>query len=284
MKKNAIWVLFLLLNLTACSQKNENTKSNAEKGNVKELIEGEHHDNQNYYIFKKNQKFGICDGVGNIIIPAQFDEFGQRNDNYYVEQKNGNYILYWLDVKNKKLVSLPQFADFHFNISDNIDVFTDENQKFGVYKNRKEVLLPFSYFKMNKFGNTILGRKEGLKVVDAFDTKLVPKSGIDFSDFRLLSEKEQLVAVEKEGKWGVVNYDLKQVVPYRYSNINELQSHGGYFIVSQKENNKNLFGIIDVKGKVIVALNYCDIEEEGTRIKFCKNDKYSIVAFEEFIK
>jgi hypothetical protein len=295
MKK--ILILALTIgSLYNCSQKKENTF--AEDATVQKrdtiingLVINNYQEKGRYKTFKNaDNKYGISDAKGDVIVEAFYDGLEKRSDFYYMShQANKPDALVWLDVQNKKLVVLPDYIDHHLNIKENVDVVVDKNQKMGVVADGKKVLIPFQYESIEKIGNKYFAKQSGKGSVDVFDQNL-KKDILPFSlkDAVLLSDKENLITVTNDkDKMGIMNSDLKLLVPFEYSSIVAYTYDNHYFIVSKKDAaGKPLFGIMDNQFKMVVPVTYTSIDEsdnEEKKLEVTKDNVSRTVDFKDFI-
>lgn len=277
-KSKIIIILILLLN-NSCTQKNNKIFRISESGD-------------NYDIFQSNLlNYGIVDKSRNIIIPAKYEYITRRySDNYYLLKLNNNYVLFWLDSTNKKLIKLHLLEDYHFSINKEMDVFVNKDQVFGVLKNRSDTILPFKYSKFEKIGDNFFGKLKNIKSSNIFDLKLneLPSNGI--SDFNLLSKRNKLIKVQNsKNNYGIIDYDLKFIVPFEYYSINTNRDYENYFIVTKRHINGNdlMYGVMNVKGEIIVPLIYNYIRESDTenfKVIVRKNNNFETKNFYEFVK
>ncbi|MCJ8154063.1 WG repeat-containing protein [Chryseobacterium sp. SSA4.19] len=291
----------LILSLTIgslynCSQKKENTFAKdvtVQKQDtiINGLVINNYKDRGRYKTFKnEDNKYGISDAKGNVIVESFYDGLEKRSDFYYMShQANKPDALVWLDVQNKKLVVLPGYIDHHLNIKGNIDVVVDKNQNMGVLADGKKVLIPFQYESVEKIGNTYFAKQSSKSRVDVFDQNL-KKDILPFSlkDAVLLSDKENLItATNDKDKMGIIDSDLKVLVPFEYSIIVAYTHDNHYFIVSKKDaGGKPLFGIMDHQFKIVVPVTYDHIDESDTdekKLEVTKGIIRKTVDFKDFI-
>lgn len=246
----------------------------------------------NYYNVFKNQNFkrGICDIMGNIIIPAIYDDIESEGNLYFNIYNNKKSELNWLDLENKKFTSLPKYYRFLTSIKKDVDVFSNFDYKSGILNKRKEIIVPFEHSDIKRFEDKIFLRNANTGKVTILDLNFKKLLNADFSSFSLLSNKYGLIIVGlKNSKLGIMNNNLNIITPYKYDKIEPLKINDDYFIVAQEKKtgyftDEYLMGVIDDKGNEIVPLIYCNIEEnENGNLKICKNDNSEIIDFNLFI-
>jgi len=295
MKKIVIFSL-TIGSLYSCSQKKENTfAEDATVQNKDTIINGlvinNYKEKGLYKTFKNaDNKYGISDAKGNVIVEATYDGLEKRSDFYYMSHNaNKQDAIVWLDVQNKKLIVLPDYIDHHLNIKENIDVVVDKNQKMGVIADGKKVLIPFQYESIEKMGNKYFAKQNGKSSIDVFDQNL-KKNILPFNlkDAVLLSDKENLItATNDKDKVGIINSDLKLLAPFEYSSIVPYTYDNHYFIVSKRDaDDKPLFGIMDDQFKIVVPVTYTSIDEsdnEEKKLEVTKDNVSKTVDFRDFI-
>lgn len=230
----------------------------------------------------ESYKYGIADKNGNIIISADYYGLYKSGNYYYLEQKKGTSatVLNWLDVKNKRLVPLPDFLDFDFSVNNEIDIFYNKENKLGAYKNRKNMILPFEYWSFDKFGTYIIARKKGVTSIDIFDSNLNKVSNKGIEDYSIPSESNKLLVVEKNHKYGLINDKLEFIVPFKYDYvIKQFPTNENLFIVALQPDNDIFYGLINDKGKIVQPIIFSvisELESEGF-VKFSKNERWGFM-------
>ncbi|WP_264552100.1 WG repeat-containing protein [Flavobacterium sp. N2038] len=261
-----LFLFVLTISLSSCGQEKKSENSIERHFNVF------HDDDYNY---------GITDEKGDTIIPAQRFDLAKRANYYYMEkiESNGEIVLNWLDVKNRRLVPLRNFSDFHSSINNETDVFYNKEYKLAVFKNREEMILPFQYGSFDKLGKYFLAHKFDFKSVEVFDENLKKISNQGIEDYILLSNKK-LITVEKNYKWGIINDKLELIVPFIYDYaISELPNSENLFIVITQPDNVQFYGLMNDKGEIVQPLDfsYIDDVESENLIRICKNNKWGFI-------
>ena len=197
-----------------------------------------------YFKYNENEKMGIIDKNGNIIIAAQYDDIiipNLEKDIFicYDNQTNKNKVL---NSKNEEL----------FTQYDNIEPIKLKNVA-SILCYEKSVL---------KY------EKDGLYGLIDFDEKEKTKN--IYTQIENLQSTEGKFKVEKDGKYGIINLNGKKLVECNYDDIstdsyynveNEYKKSG--FIVSNKTENGIRYGYINYKGKKLLDLNYNEIVRIG---------------------
>ena len=271
MKKILIASILIIL-IGSCSQKKNNNIAGESFDSKKTEIKGENQKDGLYKTFENDDhKYGIMDEKGNIVIEPNYDGLEKRSDFYYLthtDNKKDNFV--WLDVQNKKLIILPKYAEYHLNIKYNIDVLYDNNQKMRVVQNGTKIIIPFISQSIQKFGKYVFANNVETSSVDLFDDALKKiDDHVALKDAILLSDQSKLIVVtDLKDKMGIMNFDLKLVVPFQYSSIIPYAFDDKYFIISKKNiEGKPLFGIMDDTFNIIIPLTYDFIDESDSAEK-----------------
>lgn len=204
-------------------------------------------ENENYNItIDKNDKYGLINKNGNILIENKY-----------------NYIQY---------------------LYDNYFIVGGETGKSGIINEKGEEILPIKYEviqKLNKdnivqamVGNilelynkemkNILSMENGkieihdkyIKIYSSTQTAYISNDGIVKNNFELFDNN--IFASEREGKWGFVDKDNNVIVDYQYDKVTEINELG---FAGIKKDEK--WGIIDEKANIILEPTYKIPEQNG---------------------
>jgi len=186
-----------------------------------------------------------------------------------------------IDKTGKQVVALK------FNFIDKIvndNVIAQKIQKWGVFKINKDTLIPFQYdlIRYMKFlsGNTYLAdshcyaaRLEKWGVVDSLNKILV---SFRYDDVRGFSKMNSyLFEVESQKKRGICNSQSKEIVPVKYTSIKEHRMQDK--TVLEAISDKNLDGVMDKNGKVILESEYENLYALGNRLYLTGSTNKSII-------
>jgi len=146
----------------------------------------------NYFILKQEEKYGVIDKTGNIIITPEYSEVKIPNP------EKGIFVCY-----------------------------QEENTKVCNERN-EEILTQYSEIKPIRLKNIV-------------------------SD--LMYEKS-VFQYKKDGKYGLINFDGKEITKPIYDEIDSLAYKEGELLVKQNEK----YGVINIKGKELIEIKYDKIE------------------------
>ncbi len=235
----------------------------------------------NYAIvgFEENQqfRFGVIDTLDNYILKPEY-KFIYIENGYIHAKKDNQACLFNTDMKE---IIPCIYEDIHSTNSRYF--FIQKNGKWGCYDIQEQrEIIPFDYDKFSIYNNIarisndsssitldqLIGLKvlnhDNIRVIDHEDKRIsvIDKSGkIIFSErygwAGSPSYKEGLMAFIKRdgnGKWGFIDTNGKQVIPYMYDYVDTFGFIGGSTVVSEKGENptKNKNAVINKSNKLIL--------------------------------
>lgn len=220
-----------------------------------------------YYILRVNNKFGVIDKEGNIVVEPKYGDLVIPNPTkdvfLYTE---GN------EINNKNYKAINGSGNELFGNYDVVEAI-QINQLSSYVPYEKTVL---KYKKNNLYG---LISYTGEKITDAIYEEI---QGIDY--------KEGYLRVKKSGSYGVIDITGKQIIKCEYSNI---ESDGYFsektkysksgFILQVKTDNGYKYGYANYKGKVVKDAMFNDIsrvneidDDKNAYLMISMNGKYSL--------
>lgn len=220
-----------------------------------------------YYILRVNNKFGVIDKEGNIVVEPKYGDLVIPNPTkdvfLYTE---GN------EINNKNYKAINGSGNELFGNYDVVEAI-QINQLSSYVPYEKTVL---KYKKNNLYG---LISYTGEKITDAIYEEI---QGIDY--------KEGYLKVKKSGSYGVIDITGKQIIKCEYSNI---ESDGYFsektkysksgFILQVKTDNGYKYGYANYKGKVVKDAMFNDIsrvneidDDKNAYLMISMNGKYSL--------
>ena len=215
----------------------------------------------NYFLYCTNNKYGVIDGSGNVIIDANYDivEMPNPTKDIFICKSNYNESKeeYKVEVFNKEKKTIL----YQYYIVEAIPLNEVENN--GFYE--KSVL---RYKSNGLYGLIDLS---GKKITEA---KYESIEGFEFN--------EGLMLVKKSGKLGIINMNGATIVDESYDTISSdrYYDESGYknsgYITGIRTDNGMRYGYIDSSRKMLLKNEYNDIY----RIEEKKDSVY-LVAFKD---
>ena len=213
----------------------------------------------NYFSLKENEKFGVIDNQGNIIIEPQYDDVKIPNP-----EKNV-FICYEGQTTKVMNDKKEQIYTEYNNITPLVlkNVSTDLRYEKSVLK----------YEEDGKYGLISL---EGKKITNPI-----------YEEIDTLQYKEGEFVIKKDNKYGIMNMNGYVIINPEYDNIKADAYYSpdtGYkndgYIVSNTTDEGYRYGYIDSEGNKILDTNYNDlyrINYEGETYLICaENGKYGL--------
>ena len=199
-----------------------------EKGNIA---------SKNYFAAYQNNKWGVIDSEGNIVIDPSYAEMiivpNSKEDvflcTYDVDYDAGTYKTKALNSKNEEI-----FTDYS-----QIEAIsnTDENNNLWYETNILRVEKDGKYGLIDLSGKTLLE--------------------CEYDEITALGGSKGILKISKDGNYGVVGEDGKILIPPQYANIENLDTESKVGFVVQNEEGK--YGIVDYSNATILEPKYDEI-------------------------
>lgn len=215
-----------------------------------------------YFKIYENEKYGIIDVNGNILIEAKYDNIDIPNPSKPVfivysnyDSQKGEYESQVINDKNEKI--LTQYEKV-------LPLMFKESTSEVPYE--KSILL---YKENDKYG-----------IID-FQGKKITKAIYDSMESLLY--KEGCILVSKEDKYGVINIKGKEMIKIEYDSITAdgyYQQDSKYknagFIVGNKKEEGYRYGYINYKADMILKVEYNEIDRIT---EIANEDEVYLLAF-----
>lgn len=217
----------------------------------------------NYMVCMDNNKYGVINRNGDVIVPACYDEIQIPNPSkplficmYDYDDEKDQYKIKVFNEKSEQIL-------YQYVVVEAISL----NSGLSRIPYEKSVL---KFKEKDKFG-----------LID-FDGKIIAKANYD--DIQSFDYNEGLLLVRKNDKYGIININGVTVVKEKYDKVESdayYEEGSNYkksgFIVGNKSGDTFKYGFINCKGKQILDTKF----EQIGRIKNNeKNDDIYLVAFD----
>lgn len=220
--------------------------------------------NVEYNIIKIDNRVGVIDGDGNVIIEPNYDVIQIPNPSKPVFICMANYNT---DTQEYETKVLNDKKEQILTGYESVQAIPAETTADGIPFEKTVV----KYKKDGKYGLVSLDGKE---ITDAI-----------YDDISAVKYKEGMLLVKQEDKYGVININGVQVIKADYENIavdNYYDVNTKYqrtgFIVCKTEENGYRYGYIDYKGDKILDTKYTEIE----RVSEIENeDNIYLIAYKD---
>lgn len=179
------------------------------------------------------------------------------NYTYYTAYENGKFGV----INNEgNIVITPEYTEIVLIPNKSVPVFIctyDVNDQEGTYKTKV----------INQNNEEIFKDYDKVEAIDNFDSK----QNIWYED--------NVLRVQKDGKYGLINFEGKEIVPCEYDEITALKGVTNNLIVKKQDK----VGLINEKGQVIINTDYKEIKtlKEGYKNEYAivnENNQYGIIS------
>jgi len=217
----------------------------------------------NYMLINENNKFGVINKSGEVVVSPIYDEIDIPNPSkalfvcmYNYNEEKQEYNIKVLNDKAEQILYEYVIVEA-IKINPTVSKIPYEKSVLKIKKNGKYGLIDFQ-------GNIIV--KPNYEQIESLDCK------------------EGLLCVKKDGKYGVINIKGGIVLKEKYDSIQSdgyYEENSGYnksgFVIGEKENDIYKYGYINSEGKQLLDIKYNQIERIYNNNK---NDDTYLVAFE----
>ena len=204
-------------------------------------------ENENYNItVDKNDKYGVINKDGNILIGNKYNYIQYLYDNYFIVggetgksgiiNDKGEEIL---PIKYEVIQKLDKNNIVQAMVGNVLELYSKEMNNIVSMENGKIEI-----------------NDEYIKVYSNNQTTYVSNDGTLKTNFEIFNNN--IFASEREGKWGFVNKDNNVVVDYQYDKVTEVNELG---FAGIKKDGK--WGVIDGKANIILEPTYKIPEQNG---------------------
>jgi hypothetical protein len=215
-----------------------------------------------YYIVKKEEKYGIYSRFGKELIPVSFNQIKRVIYQFWIVKLADKYGLYNISIPQ----SIPAIYDSIITTGRyNADFIVKKGTKYGIFNTSFNEIIPIIYDEIRQRSGNIelILNNEKFYLIS---NKIVKTNIITEKTFRIygdfIGDTKTYYVFVNNGKYGIMNNDASiilspqydDIIPKQISNIKNLPQN--IFIV--KQNDK--CGIIDLNNHIYVPLEYQSIE------------------------
>lgn len=210
-----------------------------------------------YFAAYQNNKWGVIDSNGNIVIDPAYSEMivvpNSKKDvflcTFDVNYDDGTYSTKALNSKNEEIFTNYEQIEAISSVDDNGTLLYD-----------------------NKVLRVENGGKYGL--INMEGNEVIP---CEYDEITALQGLENTIIVSKQGSYGVVDNDGKTILPVEYAEIQNLGDEASQgFIV---KNTEGKYGIVDISNGQVLDMNYEGISKihQGDYYVVTENGKQKVI-------
>lgn len=191
-------------------------------------------------LIKQNNKVGLADSLGHILIPPTMDEIRYQQEDKTISLSAMN--LYGVADASGKLIAEPVYGSIRPFSAGTATVEKDD--KYGMINRLGKVIIPLQYGFLYRTGNYVIAEKDKLRgLLDLTGKVLLP------FEYESLAGAGTNFFFKKQGTTGIISIASKVISKFNYEDV---QFANGYFIV--KKDGK--YGVINTAGKVLIPIKY----------------------------
>ena len=86
-----------------------------------------------------------------------------------------------------------------------------------------------------------------------------------------------LVSLYKDGKYGLLDKTGKTVIPFEYDYVNPFATNPSFVTLRKKADNKNIYGVASIQHKIIIPVEYDDLQTDSFYVAVKKNSKWGLM-------
>ena len=199
---------------------------------------------ENAVIFVKNNKYGVMNLSGEVLIDAQYEDLKETKLGTFIAKKDDKYGI--INIENEEKISF-EYSSIVYNEKADIYMLEAEDLNSNILNSNLETKLTGMLIELNETKGYLK-----LRINDEYkyyNFKFEEKKEIDIFPNRTL------FLSKKDGKYGYVDKEGKVIVDYTYDDATEQNDYG--YVAIKKEGK---WGSIDSKGNVVQDPTY-NLEE-----------------------
>lgn len=263
---------------------------------IKELLKGGSKTNKKaftlaYYTIYENEKWGVIDTKGNVIIDPIYEEMILIPDNTKpvfvclenINYENGTYSTKILNEKKEQIYTNYDKVEAIYGY--------DKSQTLWYEKNVLKVQKEGKYGLINLEGKELLPcTKENIEILEntehVFITTLNGKKGlVDYLGKEIIENKySEIVALtnkyengfivkNENGKYGVINYDKSIALEEKYDEIKQVYGNEMYVVKEE-----NVLKVVNNKKEVFLENKFEEVKSIQNDLLIIKNNgKYGLI-------
>ena len=249
---------------------------------------------KDYVAIFKDNKWGVMDSSGNIVIDPSYEEMimipNSKNDVflciYDVNYETGEYKTKALNSKNEEILTQYEQIEAITNKDLNNNIWYEENTlkvkrdgKYGMINLAGKELASCQYDEITVvegIKNTLKVKKDGkVGVLDGEGKEIL---GVQYIELTNLGKdnKEGFIVKGEDGKYGIVNYSNQTILEAKYDEIVKVYGNDMYVV---KQAGKQM--LVKKDGTEVLNTGFDEIKEilknADNGIIYTQNEKYGVM-------
>ena len=249
---------------------------------------------KDYIVAFKDNKWGVIDSTGNIIIDPSYEEMitipNSKNDVflciYDVNYETNEYKTKALNSKNEEIFTQYEQIETIANCDTSNNIWYEENilkvkkdGKYGIINLTGKELRPCEYdniVALEGIKNTLKVTKDGkMGIIDSEGKEILPTNYIEITNLGK-DNKEGFIIKPENGKYGIVDYSNQTILEPKYDAIEKIYANSMYVV---KQAQKQV--LVERNGTEVLNTGYDEIKEvlKNTEngIIYQKDGKYGVM-------
>ncbi len=245
----------------------------------------------NYFTVYSNNKFGVIDNNGDIVIEPNYDEMivipNKEQEiflcSYDINDMDGTYKTKAINAKNEQIFTEYEKIEALDNFDSKQNIWYEDNVlrvfkngKYGLINFNGEIVLPCEYTEITALkgvkNNILVKKDDKVGLVNEKGQVIIPT---EYKEILTMQEgyKNEYIIVNGENKYGVISTSGKVIIETKYDSVKYLKTTTLYAV---KEN--NILKLINSDGQVLLESGYEDIiQAKGENVVILKSGKYGVI-------
>lgn len=244
-----------------------------------------------YYAIYEQEKWGVMDTKGNVIIEPNYEEMIVIPDSTKavficlenINYENGSYETKVLNEKKEEIFGAYDKVEPIYNYDEAGNIWYEKNilkvqkdGKYGLINLEGNQILDCTKDQIEEVKGTqsvFVTTQNGKKgVTDSLGKEIIENKYVEITSLTKQYENGFIVKNEK-GKYGVINYDKTVALEEKYDEIKNVYGNNMYVV---KET--NAWKVVSNQGKVILENGFDEIMSiHGNELVMKKSGKYGII-------
>ena len=249
-----------------------------------------------YFPVYTNEKWGVIDSSGNIIINPEYDEYIVIPDNskpvfvctVNVDYDNNTFETKVINEKNEELFTNYDSVEpiENYDASNNLwyapsILKVSQDGKYGIIDTNGTTIAKCEYDSITALkgvDNSLLVEKDNnYGIIDYVGSVIIEPEYNGIEPISTQFENGYIVE-NSDGNYGVISFTRTVAVPVEYDEIKNVYGNGTYYIAREGNN----WEVVDTDGNKYLAGEYDDIVSvDGENAVVVDNDKYGVVKISD---
>ncbi len=234
-----------------------------------------------YCAFYKGKKMGVVDNKGEMITPAEWLSIKNEGEVFKVSKKNKvtKDVEYgYINLKGEELFNPEEYTSVNDVYDGRIVAKNLDAGKECAFDLEGNMVVSPKYIRLGNFYNNVAVASEEkgkVGIIDLFGNWVLQPEYSSIGGFGSMDGIKKYCTIGKDGKYGLINQDLKIVVEPKYDQIFDFDDTEGLILVVGSGEKQ---GVVDAAGNWLIPAEYdrISIYHKDQYIDLEKQSKYGI--------